>query len=96
MHTPYLLLMRTIISTSVLFLTSCASHQKPCEDINEINQQTRMCSDLRKVMQDRNHPQQALTARKRFEEACVNLRYYRDEYDTVCKAGANTKNASTP
>ena len=32
-----------------------------------------------------NYPQQALTAKLQYEEACLNLRYYRDDYDTICK-----------
>lgn len=68
-----------------LLVTSCASKNPPCEEINEVNRQLRECAELKKYMYDRNHPQQALTARKRYEQECVNLRYYRDEYDTICK-----------
>ncbi|GAC22333.1 hypothetical protein GMES_0018 [Paraglaciecola mesophila KMM 241] len=36
-------------------------------------------------MNNKQYPQQAITAKKRYEEACVDLRYYRDGYDTICK-----------
>lgn len=69
---------------SVVLISGCAN--KPlCEDILEVKRQNQVCNELSKVMQDSNHPQQALTARKRFEEECENLRYYRDDYDTICK-----------
>ncbi|MCC2604232.1 hypothetical protein [Planctobacterium marinum] len=57
---------------------------KPCEDILEVKRQEKMCQTLRKQMNDKSHPQAALTAKQRYEEACVDLRYYRDDYDTIC------------
>ena len=38
-------------------------------------------------MRNPKNPQMALTARQRFENECENFRYYRDEYDTICKKG---------
>lgn len=70
-----------------LISSACASRDKPCEEILEVKKQEQMCEQLRKTMSNSNYPQQALTARKRYEEACLALRYYRDDYDTICKAG---------
>jgi hypothetical protein len=36
-------------------------------------------------MNNNNYPQQASTAKDRFEQKCQNLRFYRDDYDTICK-----------
>jgi hypothetical protein len=76
-----------LLASTMLFLGlfGCANKQKPCEDILEVKRQDRQCADWRKVMENKQYPQQALTAKKNYEEACVNLRYYRDEYDTICK-----------
>ena len=68
-----------------ILLSGCASQQNPCEEILEVKRQQQECARLRKVMEQDGFPQQALTARKRYEEACQNLRYYRDDYDTICK-----------
>lgn len=68
-----------------LFIASCSSNNKPCEEILEVKQQNKLCQDLKKTMQNKEYPQIALTARKRFEEACVDLRYYRDDFDTICR-----------
>ena len=57
---------------------------KPCEDIVEVKRQEKMCQTLRKQMNDKSRPQAALTAKQRYEEACVDLRYYRDDFDTIC------------
>ncbi len=66
-------------------LTACSSTDNPCENILEVKQQEQQCAEWRKIMKNKDHPQQALTARKRYEEACQDLRYYRDQYDTICK-----------
>lgn len=79
--------MKKILITviAVLLTQSCVVIEgQPCEDLLEVKKQEKMCTKLRKQMNDKNRPQIALTARQRYEEACVNLRYYRDEYDTIC------------
>lgn len=76
-----------ILSATFTLLSACATGDKPCEEILEVKRQEQMCEQLRKTMNNANYPQQALTAKKRYEEACLQLRYYRDEYDTICKAG---------
>lgn len=71
--------------TITLFLHGCAKGPLPCESIVEVNRQHQECAQLRKIMSKTGYPQQALTAKKQYEANCVNLRYYRDEYDTICK-----------
>ncbi|WP_026374754.1 hypothetical protein [Aestuariibacter salexigens] len=73
-----------LVSLLAASLSACSS-TKPCEDILEVKRQEMECARLAKVMNDSSRPQQALTARKRYEEACQDLRYYRDDYDTICK-----------
>ena len=82
-HSHALSLMCAVFAP-VLF-SGCASQQPPCEEILEVKRQQQECARLRKTMEQTNYPQQALTARKRYEEACQNLRYYRDDFDTICK-----------
>lgn len=66
-------------------LSACASKDKPCEEILEVKHQIQQCEQWRKVMNNNNYPQQAMTAKKRYEQECQDLRYYRDDYDTICK-----------
>jgi len=70
---------------SISLLSGCANNENPCEEILEVKQQHQECERLRKTMGKTNYPQQALTAKLQYEQACLNLRYYRDEYDTICK-----------
>jgi len=69
----------------VLQLSGCSLNQPPCEQILEVKEQERQCQQWRKVMQDNRYPQQALTAKKQYEQACQELRYYRNQFETICK-----------
>ncbi|WP_414827525.1 hypothetical protein [Alteromonas sp. H39] len=73
----------TLLSLS-LILSACSATQ-PCEDILEVKRQEHQCLELARIMKNNEYPQQAMTARKRYETECEDLRYYRDEYDTICK-----------
>lgn len=68
-----------------LMLSACGINQTPCERILEVKQQEQQCQKWRKIMREPGHPQQSLTAKKQYEQACENLRYYRDQFDTICK-----------
>jgi hypothetical protein len=70
---------------ALVLMSSCASINKPCEEILEVKRQEQQCQKWRKIMDNNQYPQQAITARKRYQEACLDLRYYRDDYDTICK-----------
>ena len=74
------------LSTAILLQGCIVLENKPCEDLLEVKRQINACEKLRKQMNDKQHPQIALTAKQRYQEACVDLRYYRDEYDTICHA----------
>lgn len=74
-----------MICGSALIVLGACSSAPPCEDILEVNQQLKNCQSLAKVMKDNRYPQQALTARRRYQQECEELRYYRDGYDTICK-----------
>ncbi len=68
----------------VMVLSGCAA-ARPCEDILEVKRQEQQCLELARIMKNNQYPQQAMTAKKRYENECENLRYYRDGYDTICK-----------
>lgn len=79
------ILLNAAVVVVISVLSGCASNEKPCEEVLEVKQQHQECERLRKTMGKTNYPQQALTAKLQYEEVCLNLRYYRDEYDTICK-----------
>lgn len=71
--------------TLFVLLTGCVSKDKPCEEILEVKRQVQQCEQWRQVMNNNNYPQQAITAKKRYDNECLALRFYRDEFDTICK-----------
>ncbi len=74
----------TTLFCFTLVLSACSA-TRPCEDILEVKKQEQQCLELASVMKNNMYPQQAMTARKRYEAECEDLRYYRDDYDTICK-----------
>lgn len=64
-------------------IVSCSS-KSPCEDVLEVKRQELECKRLLAASNSKNL-QQAGVAKARFEAECENLRYYRDDYDTICK-----------
>lgn len=85
----------SITSFNILLL-SCVSNNPPCEDILEVKRQTQQCERWRNVMNNNQYPQQASTARARYENECQNLRFYRDDYDTICKGNETVIGGSKP
>ena len=77
----------SLAAISPLLISACASQSNLCEDIMEVKDQEQQCLVLEKAMRNPKNPQMALTARQRFESECQNFRYYRDDYDTICKKG---------
>jgi hypothetical protein len=79
---------KILLSLSTIFIVQgCVVIEgQPCEDLLEVKRQEQMCAKLRRQMNNKDSPQAALTAKLRYEEACVNLRYYRDDFDTICKS----------
>jgi hypothetical protein len=73
-----------IVPICLTFITGC-SNTPPCEDILEVKKQAQLCERLKKEMQDPKNPTKALLFRERFKAECEDLRYYRDDYDTICK-----------
>lgn len=76
---------KVIVLTACCVLASCAQQPQRCEDILVIKEQQLECKKLQFQIKNNTNPQQVLEAQRRFDESCADLRYYRDQFDTVCK-----------
>lgn len=76
---------KMLLTSSVFILASCAQQPQSCEQILEVKDQQLECKKLQFQIQNNNNPQQVTEAKRRFDESCTDLRYYRDQYDTICK-----------
>lgn len=72
-----------VIPLAAALIAGCSS-KSPCEDVLEVKRQELECKRLQAASNSKNL-QQAGVAKARFEAECENLRYYRDDYDTICK-----------
>ncbi|MBO1255726.1 hypothetical protein J3L16_08520 [Alteromonas sp. 5E99-2] len=72
------------IAPALLALIVGCSSKSPCEDVLEVKRQELECKRLQAASNSKNL-QQAGVAKSRFKAECENLRYYRDDYDTICK-----------
>ena len=85
---------KTIFGISALIIISGCSNTPTtgCEEIVEVKQQQKTCLALKEIMNNRNYPQQAGEARKRFKAECENFRFYRDDFEnTICTADEKGK-----
>lgn len=69
------------IATTLLSQAGCAFYQEdPCEDITFSSEQQAECAQLqRRIVNAKGNPIKRTELERRYEQDCVNLRYYRDD-----------------
>lgn len=71
------------VSTSLVVfigLSGCALREDPCEDVTLASEQIQQCQILqRKIVQAKGQPIIRSELERRYEQDCVNIRYYRDD-----------------
>ena len=76
------------LSSIVIFctLSGCASQKNTCEDIRVAKEQIKQCQILQnQITQAVGKPIVRTELERRFQESCVDIRYYRDEHqDAIC------------
>lgn len=70
----------------VLLLSGCSSSNNACEDVAVASDQVKQCQSLqRQIVQAKNKPIIRTELERRYEQDCVNLRYYRDDHQgAIC------------
>ncbi len=71
---------------SVVFFSSCASHQNACEDVTVAKEQIQACQALqRQIVKAKDRPLIRTELERRYQTDCVEMRYYRDEHQqAIC------------
>lgn len=84
----------------VLYVTvGCANQQPPCEDVVVAKEQLQQCQQLQKqINQTKDKPIIRTELERRYQQECVEMRYYREQHqNAVCgnkeQIKALTKNA---
>ncbi|GAA5134061.1 hypothetical protein [Thalassotalea piscium] len=67
-------------------ISGCANQSNPCEDIRMANEQLKQCEILQKqITQAAGKPILRTELERRYQESCIDIRYYRDEHqDAIC------------
>ena len=84
---------KLFIHTSMLLLPfGCAYYEETCEDVSLISEQTQQCQILYKQISGLdNKPIRRTELERRYQQDCVDIRYYRDEKQpNVCNGKTNT------
>lgn len=64
----------------ISLLGGCALKENPCEDVTIASEQIQQCQILqRKIVQAKGQPIIRSELERRYEQDCVNIRYYRDD-----------------
>jgi len=74
-------------------LSACASHESVCEDITLASEQIQECQALhRQIINAKNQPIIRTELDRRYQQDCVEMRYYRDEHQqAICGNKKNIK-----
>jgi hypothetical protein len=76
-----------VLVALIFSLGGCAFNEQPCEDVVDISEQLEQCQQLqRKIMAAKDQTFIRSELERRYQEDCVELRFYRDEHkDGVCQ-----------
>lgn len=78
---------KTLCSFVIVFTVSgCANQPNTCEDIRMAKEQLNQCQILQnQISQASGKPIQRTELERRYQESCIDIRYYRDEHqNAIC------------
>ncbi|MFD2167738.1 hypothetical protein ACFSJY_15910 [Thalassotalea euphylliae] len=68
------------VIAAVSLLVGCASNENACEDVTLAAEQVQQCQLLQKqIAQKKDNPILRTELERRYEEDCINVRFYRDD-----------------
>ena len=75
-----------VIVSSVVFFSACSSSNNACEDVTIASEQIQQCQSLHKqIINTKNKPIIRTELERRYQQDCIDIRYYRDDKQTaVC------------
>lgn len=87
-YTPFLAACIAIV------LTGCSSNDSACEDITLASEQIQQCQALhRQIVNAKGKPIIRTELERRYEQDCIDIRYYRDEKQSAICGNKHRKEA---
>ncbi|WP_448565586.1 hypothetical protein [Thalassotalea ganghwensis] len=82
---------KTVAIVAMISASGCSMTEPPCEDILIAKEQLQECQLLQtKISQAKQRPILRTELERRYQESCVDVRFYRDEHDsTLCEKNVN-------
>jgi hypothetical protein len=69
-----------LIVSSVVFFSACSINNSACEDVTIAAEQVQQCQSLHKqIINTKNKPLIRTELARRYQQDCIDIRYYRDE-----------------
>ena len=69
-----------LAASVVALISGCATQENICEDITMASEQVQQCQSLqKKITQAKGRPILRTELERRYEQDCINIRYYRDD-----------------
>ncbi|WP_286263282.1 hypothetical protein [Thalassotalea atypica] len=84
----------TVMCAGFILLAGCSSHGKICEDVTVAAEQVQQCQVLqRQISNTKDSPIVRAELERRYEQDCINLRYYRDDQQAAVCANKEKVNS---
>ncbi len=69
-----------LAASFAVVISGCASKEQACEDVTLASEQIKQCQLLqRQITQAKDNPIIRTELERRYENDCINVRYYRDD-----------------
>ena len=73
-----------IVGITTMVLSACSSQDNACEDITLASEQIQQCQALqRQIVNAKGKPLIRTELERRYQNDCIDVRYYRDEKQTA-------------
>jgi hypothetical protein len=73
-----------VATSLVILLAGCSSSDNACEDVTLASEQVQQCQILhKKIVNAKGQPLALNELERRYEQDCIDIRYYRDEKQPV-------------
>ncbi|NMP31888.1 hypothetical protein HII17_09950 [Thalassotalea sp. M1531] len=85
----------TLNCLAVLSMAGCATSDNACKDVTLASEQVQQCQSLqRQIAQAKDRPIIRTELERRYEQDCIEVRYYRDDkQEAICGSEDRKKEA---
>lgn len=88
-------LVTSAVCSTLLFM-GCAAKEQACEDVTMVSEQAKQCQALqRQISNAKGKPIIRTELERRYQQDCIDVRYYRDDHQEAICANKESVTAVT-